>query len=509
MHPLATPFSSHFVADPLIDDGPSSKGVVDPPSTSGFGACADGATSTAPATPSPPSDAALIDEIADALSVDAREQTGACARHLTRGLDLLAAPGSPAAQADRFIVDGDPEGLPADLRQRATDALDGDPDRDRPCGRLRALITTLVSAFGGASQWLDARPVGRTVLNLAHCAVRSVGSVALPTMARQGIGRALDLAMSEGLSETARTVMSCACLAVPAVGQAVLLVRDERRGEATGYSRATRVVLMALPTAAGALGLASGTLLNAGTRFAEVVLYPLMRDAVQARWPMATQPDSGPTRGSLALTSLGYAINQLAVSRAFAVAPDVDLAAGAVLTQGVVARGVANWAGEAVDLWSLLMLHHACRHGLGTQPRTRVGTGSATQAMTTMRHWDTMAARGAFVAGFNQLYDSLLAENTLTRAWRPSVGDARAFQAADWTTEGIVGGLTVLTYGFWTDPLHARGATLQTLDEAHRGERAPRQYAGNRAEPAVAGLGMGTVELVAYRDAADRRVARA
>ncbi|HEY1396143.1 hypothetical protein, partial [Roseateles sp.] len=339
---------------------------------------------------------------------------------------------------------------------------------------------------------------GRAAVNAAHCGARNFASVALPTMVRQAIGRALDVALAESVSEAARTWLSCGALAVPVVGQAVLLIRDEARGEATRYSRATRVVLMALPAGAGLLGATTGTMLYAGTRFAEAVLYPLMRDSIQARWPMSTEPDSGPTRGSLALAGLGYAINQLAVSRVFAAAPDVDLQARALLPGGIVLRGLSNWGGEALDLWTLLTLHHACRHGTGTQVRMRTGQASLPEAMRTARHWDTAAARGCFVAGFNQLYDSLLDDRTLACWIRPHFG-ADAPVAADWLTELIVGSLTAPSYLFWTDPLNSHGVELQTLDEQRRGLAPPRQYAGNNAEPALP-VG-GEVALTSFRRA--------
>jgi hypothetical protein len=214
-----------------------------------------------------------------------------------------------------------------------------------------------------------------------------------------------------------------------------------------------------------------------------------MRDSIQARWPMLTEPDSGPTRSSLALAGLGYAINQLAVSRAFSAAPDLGLDTRgqprALLPGGIVLRGLSNWGGEALDLWTLLMLHHACRHGTGTQVRMQTGQASLSEAMRAPRHWDTMSARGSFVASFNQLYDTLGADSTLTRWVRPTFG-ASAPVAADWLTELIVGGLTAPSYLFWTDPLNSRGVQLQTLEEQARGIPPPRQYAGNNAEPAIA-----------------------
>jgi hypothetical protein len=428
------------------------------------------------------SDAPLIEASLRALGARGVHETALLARELSRGIDLRSAAGSLQAGVDGFIVDGDARALPALLREAADEALGHERDRSCPSGRLRAFIAA----------------IGRAALNLAHCGVRNFASVALPTMVRQAIGRSLDLALAASVSETARTVLSCGCLAVPVVGQAVMLVRDEVRGDATRYSRATRVALMALPTGAGLLGAATGTLLYAGTRFAEVVLYPLMRDSVQARWPMVTDPDSGPTRGSLALAGLGYAINQLAVSRVFDAAPDADFDAGVLLPGGIALRGLGNWGGEALDLWTLLMLRHACRHGTSTQVRMRTGQGDLSEALRTPRYWDTMSARGGVVAGLNQLYDSLLDDRTMARWVRPAFG-ASAPVAADWLTELILGALTAPTYLFWTDPLHSRGVELQTLDEQRRGVAMPRQYSGNRLEPAVADGG--AVELTAFRDA--------
>ena len=427
------------------------------------------------------SDAPLIEASVQAIGSDGREQAARLARQLVDGIDLRVAPGSMAAGIDRFAIEGDAAQLPEALRAAALRALDAEPSPLCPSSRLRALIAA----------------IGRALVNAAHCGARNFASVALPTMARQAVGRTIDMALEHSVSEAARTLLSCACLAVPVVGQAVLLIRDEARGEATRYSRATRVVLMALPAGAGLFGAATGTLLNAGMRFSEVVLYPLLRDSVQARWPMLTSPDSGPTRTSLALTGLGYAINQLAVSRAFAAAPDMDASAQVLLPGGLALRGLANWGGEALDLWTLLMLHHLCRHGTGTQPAMRIGQGSLRQALRTPEHWATMLSRGSFVSSFNQLYDSLLDDRTLARWLRPAVGEAAAPRAADWLTELIAGALTAPSYLFWTDPLHARGIELQTLEAQRRGVAPPRQFAGNAREPAVAG-GIG-VELTAYR----------
>jgi hypothetical protein len=435
------------------------------------------------------SDAPLIEASVEAMGREGREQAARLARQLVDGIDLRVAPGSMAAGVDRFAIDGDAAQLPDVLRASTLRQLDAEPAPLCPSSRLRALIAA----------------IGQTLVNAAHCGVRNLASVGGPTIVRQAVGRAIDVALEHSVSEAARTLLSCACLAVPVVGQAVLLIRDEARGEATRYSRATRVVLMALPAGAGLLGAATGTLLNAGMRFSEVVLYPLLRDSVQARWPMITSPDSGPTRTSLALAGLGYAINQLAVSRAFAAAPDLDASAQVLLPGGLALRGLANWGGEALDLWTLLMLHHMCRHGTGTQPAMRIGQGSLRQALSAPGHWDTMAARGCFVAGFNQLYDSLLDDRTLARWLRSAVGEAAAPRAADWLTELIAGALTAPSYLFWTDPLHARGIELQTLEAQRRGAAPPRQFAGNGREPALAGGA--AVELTAYRARRDAEAA--
>jgi hypothetical protein len=438
---------------------------------------------------SPASEAPLIDGALETLGSRGMEETVVLVRQLVRGVDLRVVRGTPGEGVDRFVRDGVWRDLPRALHGPAAQALDEERDRDCPSGRLRAFIAA----------------IGRAAMNMTHCGVRNFASVAVPTMLRQAIGRALDIALAEGVSESARTWLSCGALAVPVVGQTVLLIRDEVRGEATPYSRATRAVLIALPMGTAALGAATGTLLYAGTRFAETVLYPLMRDSIQARWPMLTEPDSGPTRSSLALAGLGYAINQLAVSRVFSAAPDLELDARgqphALLPGGIVWRGLSNWGGEALDLWTLLMLHHACRHGTGTQVRMTTGQASLHEAMRTQRHWDTMTARGSFVTSFNQLYDTLGADSTLARWIRPSFG-AGAPVAADWLTELIVGSLTAPSYLFWTDPLNSRGVELQTLDEQARGLTPPRQYAGNNAEPPLAlDEHAGAVSLTAFRRA--------
>ena len=433
-------------------------------------------------------DGPVIDGVIAAIGAAGVADVALLARDLTQGVDLRSAPGSIAAAIDDVIVDGNVRSLPDALRDPVNSALDRERDRGWPSGRLRAVIAAL----------------GRGVVNAAHCGARNLAAVALPTMVRQAVGRALDVALAHGLSETARTVLSCGCLAAPAMAQLVLLVRDERRGEATTYSRATRVALMALPAGAGVLGLATGTMLSVGARFAEAVLYPLLRDSIQARWPIRVDPDSAPTRRSLALGALGYTINQLAVNRAFHAAPDLDADAQIVLPGGVALRGLANWGGEAVDLWVLLMLHHASRHGGATQPRMRIADGALVEALGSARHWDTMAARGCFVASFGQMDDSLRDERTLARLWAPAAGAAGAVTAADWTTELIVGALAGTTYVFWTDPMHARGVELQTLDEQRLGLSPRRQHAGNRLEPALPDTGPIALRAFEVRAGFDR-----
>lgn len=478
MHPSASFLST---ASSTCSWGDDTRPILQPLPARGSSVGESGSPPLSPV--SAVSDGVLIDGASDVLGPRGALEAMRLARQLVNDCDLRMRRGSVVDGVDRFILDGERRGLPEVLRAPAAQALDQERDRHCPSGRLRAFIAAL----------------GRAVANLAHCGARNFASVALPTMVRQAVGRALDVALTEGVSETARTWLSCGALAVPVLGQAVLLIRDEARGEATRYSRATRVALMALPAGAGLLGASTGTMLYAGTRFAEAVLYPLMRDSIQARWPMLTQPDSGPTRSSLALAGLGYAINQLAVSRVFAAAPDVDLQARALLPGGLVLRGLSNWGGEALDLWTLLMMHHACRHGTSTQVRMRTGQASLPEAMRTARHWDTAAARGCFVAGFNQLYDSLLDDRTLARWIRPHFG-ADAPVAADWLTELIVGALTAPSYLFWTDPLNSRGVELQTLDEQRRGSPPPRQYAGNNAEPPVAlDEHAGAVALTGFR----------
>ena len=441
-----------------------------PPSTSPI---SDVALRPGPGADAQASDGPVIDDAITAMGAAGVADLVLLARELAQGVDLRRASGSLAAAIDDVVIDGEVRTLPCELREPMGAALEQERDREWPSGRLRAVIAAL----------------GRGAVNAAHCGARNLAAVALPTMVRQAVGRALDVALAHGLSETARTVLSCGCLAVPAMAQVVLLVRDERRGEATGYSRVTRIALMALPAGAGVLGLATGTLLNAGARFAEVVLYPLLRDGVQARWPLRVDPDSAPTRRSLAFGALGYTINQLAVSRAFLAAPDLDPGTQALLPGGVVLRGLANWGGEAVDLWTLLMLHHASRHGGTTQPRMRIADGALIEALGTARHWDTMAARGSFVASFGQMDDSLREASTLARLWAPAVGEAGAATLGDWSTELIVGPQAGPTYVFWTDPTHARGVELQTLDEQRRGRSPRRQHAGNRMEPALPDLG--------------------
>ncbi|MBB3194379.1 hypothetical protein [Roseateles terrae] len=432
--------------------------------------------------------------------------------HTAFGDDPIESPTLSRA-VDAYFETGQPRHLPPELQRAMHEATAGEPPAQGVSGRLMALLAGLRQL----GDRMDAHGATRTALNFAHTTARSLGSVGLTTFARQAVGRAIDLALAQGTSELTRTAIGAGAMGLPVLGQLMLLWRDEQHKDATPYSRATRGVLMGLSIGVGGLALATGTLTSPGLRLAEVVLYPLLRDAAQALFPMTSDPDSGPTRRSLVAAGGAYAVNQLGVSRAFAAAPDAS--ASSLLWPGLVVRSLANAAGESVDLMSLLYANHITRHGASTLPRLRIGQGSLSEAVQTPLHWDTMAARGCFVSAFNQLYDTLLADHTLTRALRPVVGEAHAFAAADWLTELSAAALTVLTYPFWTDPVHARGFTPPTLDplaameegqatgRRHPGTDGacgPVQYAGNDAEPAVAADDDGPVQLVRVLNERDR-----
>lgn len=454
------------------------------------------------------SDAALIDREADRLDADGRRSVIRFAQELLRDTDLSTPPSSPEAMIDRFLVAGDPsvlpDALPADLRAEVDLALRATPDPDRPSARLRALIDALGRRAASAQRWLDLRPAGRAGLNLAHAGTRNLIAVSLPTVARQAIGRALDLALRQGPGEVARTVLSCACLMLPVVGQGALLARDERRGRATSASRIARGTVIAQQVGVTALGLASGTVLGLGHCLASGLLYPLMRDTVQARVPLRTDPRTGPTRVTLVSSVLAYALGQLMLSRIYLAFPDAQeegAHAGDPLMSGCAMRGLANGAFELMDLLLLVGAQHLARHGWGSQPRVRMGLGDVRQALRSQQYWDTMSARGAHVLTIGQIYHSLSADHMLPAALTSRLGEGRGAVAADWITELIAFGASALSYAVWTDPLHARGAVLQTIEEAHRGEPTPRQFAGNREEPAVAGDAAGAGELTGFADA--------
>ncbi len=459
------------------------------------------------------SDAALIDDEADRIGGVGQREAVALARDLLRDADLSTPPGSDEARIDHFLVEGDPAQLPAALRAAVEQRLEAAPaaDRERPSVCLRAALAALsrtATAIDAAAasatsilRSLDARPIGRATLNLAHGGARNFIAVALPTMVRQAVGRALELALRQGPAEVVRTVLSCVCLMLPAIGQGALFIRDERGGRATAASRLARCVAMSQQTAVTALGVATGTVMGLGHCVASGLLYPLMRDTVQARVPLRTDPPTGPTRVTLAASVLAYALGQLMLSRIFLAFPDAVADgddAGHPLASGCAMRGLANGAFELLDMLVVVGAQHLARHGQGSQPRVRIGSGDLARALRSQQHWDTMSARSAHVLTIGQLYQSLSANHMLPAALAATLGAERADLAADWITEAVAFGATALSYAVWTDPLHARGAVLQTLEEAHRGEDPPRQYAGNQAEPAVAGARSNDGELIGY-----------
>lgn len=462
------------------------------------------------------SDAALIDDEADRIGRVGEREAEALARDLLRDADLSTPPGSDEARIDRFLVEGDPAQLPATLRAAVEQRLEAAPaaDRERPSVCLRALLaalsrtaTAIDASAASVARSLDARPIGRATLNLAHVGARNFIAVALPTMVRQAVGRALELALRQGPAEVVRTVLSCVCLMLPAIGQGALFIRDERGGRATAASRLARCVALSQQTAVTALGVATGTVMGLGHCVASGLLYPLMRDTVQARLPLRTDPATGPTRVTLAASVLTYALGQLMLSRIFLAFPDAVADgddAGHPLASGCAMRGLANGAFELLDMLVVVGAQHLARHGRGSQPRVRIGRGDLARALRSQQQWDTMSARSAHVLTIGQLYQTLSANHMLPAALAATLGAERADLAADWITEAVAFGATALSYAVWTDPLHARGAVLQTLEEAHRGEEPPRQYAGNQAEPALAGATSGEGELIGYARSSPR-----
>ena len=130
-------------------------------STSASSSASAGASSKA-------SESALINDAVDTLGAAGVEASARLARGLLDGIDLRAARDSAADRVDRFLRDGDAQRLPDALQDTAAEGLALEPDSRCASGRLRAVS----AAFG------------RAAVNLAHCGARSLGSVALLTMAR-------------------------------------------------------------------------------------------------------------------------------------------------------------------------------------------------------------------------------------------------------------------------------------------------------------------------------------
>lgn len=381
---------------------------------------------------------------------------------------LLKKEQSTAKSLSNFAERGQTSELPQDLRMPIEEIIEGNQlNRTRPSDRCFALI--------GLYHAIDKTTLGRAAINISHITARNMGAVLLPTMIRQTVGHVLNQAMHYGLNETARTVLGMAFMMVPVVGQLMLGVKDELEAKATNYSRATRAVTVGLSLATGGASIVTQTMINPGLRFAETMLYPFLRDSVQAAIPILSNPESGPTKKSLLVTGTAYAFNQLAVSRALAAFPSSvsqkndrqDLSC-----TGIVCQSAANAVGETFDLYTLCMLNHVARNGMrAEQPQLRMKPSNLLQAYHNQAFWDTVFARGSFVSAFNQFYDSMLASAPLTKALNSALGKANGSIAADWTTEAVAVLLTMATYPFWTDPLHTRGVDFSQASKLEAGNR--------------------------------------
>lgn len=323
---------------------------------------------------------------------------------------------------------------------------------------------------------IDKTMLGRAAINIGHITVRNLAAVLLPTAVRQVVGHFANQAMYYGLNETARTALGMTFMMVPVAGQLILGVKDELEAKATNYSRATRAVTIGLSLATGGASIVTQTMINSGMRFAEAILYPLVRDSVQAAIPIMSNPESGPTKKSLFATGTAYAFNQLGVSRAFVAFPSSVQQKNdqqyLLSFKGVACQSTANAVGEALDLYTLCMFNHIARNGIrAEQPQLRMERSNLLPAYRNRVFWDTVFARGSFVSAFNQFYDSMLASGPLTEALDGVLGKDNGHIAVDWATEAVAVLLTMATYPFWTDPLHTRGVDFSQASKLEAGNR--------------------------------------
>ena len=374
--------------------------------------------------------------------------------HLASSIDCLSKTEQSTVNGlSDFAEHGHTFELHQNLRVLIEEIIAGNQlNRARPSDRCLALI--------GLYHAIDKTTLGRAAINIGHITARNMGAVLLPTMIRQVVGHVLNQALHYGLNETARTALGMALMMVPVVGQLILGVKDELEATATHYSRATRAVTIGFSLATGGASMVTQTMINPGMRFAETMLYPFLRDSVQAVIPIMSNPESGPTKKSLLATGVAYAVNQLGVSRVFVAFPGAVGKKDAepyLSYQGIACQGVANAMGEALDLYTLCMLNHIARHGVrAEQPQLRMERNHLLQAYHNQAFWDTVFTRGSFVSAFNQFYDSMLASGPLTEALSNVLGKTNGSIAADWATEAVAALLTMTAYPFWTDALHAR-----------------------------------------------------
>lgn len=358
-----------------------------------------------------------------------------------------------------FAIQGEINRLPDEVQSTIKNiAYENGLDCARPSDRCLAMF--------GWYHDLDRMAWGRTAINMSHVITRNLASVMLPTVARQAVGNLLDSALQRGLDEARRTALGTMFMAVPVVGQLVLGVADELQGRSTNYSRATRAVMMGLSLATGGAALATHSMLNPGMRFAETILYPLLRDLIQTAIPIISNSEVGPTKSSLLVAGTIYAANQLGVSRGFVNFPDWLTQAeggGRLSVKGLMGRGVINAAGEVLDLYTLCMSNHFFHNGKHTeQPQLRMRIAPhLLQSCQDRNLLNVMFSRGNFVSSFNQFYDSMLATGPLANTLNAILGRLPSSVAIDWITEAAVALLTVITYPFWPDPLHQREVDLQ------------------------------------------------
>ncbi|SFA73159.1 hypothetical protein SAMN03159488_00235 [Pseudomonas sp. NFIX10] len=246
-------------------------------------------------------------------------------------------------------LDADTEGQ----LQRYVDSGEIPSEKER-CPYLKEVLKSGVGAEGQQSRWQQVvetirETVEGPLLNLANVAGRTGAIVFLAATASKYVAHHVEQAISEGDSPEAAKAWAAAALALTGPGlMAIAATRSERLGDATSWSRLSRIGLASLTVGIALTAYLTGKLSEIGSKMVEGILYQVIRAAIEACFPL-TDNSGVPSVASTSVSAALYSLYNLGAAELTKVLPLDSINAlvkfmteGGITAFGVVFDGFAS-----------------------------------------------------------------------------------------------------------------------------------------------------------------------